>query len=313
MGYVAMSSTLAYSLDSDGRPREAVPIFAREAAILDSTGRGETMSRASVEHDMALSLVELGETAAAERHLHDALDRVMRSDSTHPLPAQALIHYAHAALFDWHLDSAAKYFEVLAEQSRKQGNDYWEGRALFGLAQAQLRLGRITDARSSIARFRQIERKERITRVDDQITDARILDAQLALADGDSATANRLVVQVLRDNRHFEGVRRRIFHSSLILAAETALEQGDAEGALHYARSAREVATSDSLSTRRSAFVGEARLLEARAQLALGDTSAGRGSIELALEALRYGAGAEHPRTIEAGKLLAAITTGSGL
>ena len=312
MSYVGMFATLAYSLDSDGRPREAVPIFEREAAILDSTGRGETMARAAVEHDMALSLMELGETAAAERHLHDALARVMRSDSTHQLPTQPLIHYAHAALFDWHLDSAAKYFAILAKQSREDGNGYWEGRALFGLAQAQLGLGRTADARRSVQRFRQIERQRRITSVDDQITDARILDAWLALSASDSAAANRLAVQVLRDNRYFDGTRRKVFHSSLILAAETALDLGDANGALRYARSARETATSDSLSTRRSALVGEARLLEGRAQLVLGDTSAARGSIELALEALRYGAGANHPRTMEAGELLARLT-GSGL
>jgi serine/threonine-protein kinase len=316
MGYVGMYATLAYSLDQDGRPRDALPIYARQVSILDSTGRGETISRAIVDHDMALSLLQLGETAAAERLLHEVLMRLTRSDSGGQLPAQPLIHYAHTALFESHLDSAAKYFAMLAEQSHKDDDDYWEGRALFGLTQAQLRLGRTADARRSAERFRQIERQKRINSVDDQITDARILDAWLALTDADSATANRLVLEVLRANRYFDGVRRTVFHSALVLAAETALQLGDAEGALRYARSAREKATIDSLSTRRSALVGEARLLEGRAQLALGDTSAARASIELAAEALRYGAGADHPRAIEAAKLLAratGATTGSGL
>ncbi|HET7549848.1 MAG TPA: serine/threonine-protein kinase [Gemmatimonadaceae bacterium] len=312
MEYIGMFSTLAYSLDNEGRAREAVPIFEREAAILDSTGRGETMSRAIVEHDMALSLVELGETSAAEGHLHEVLVRLLRSDSTGHLPAQPLIHYAHAALFECHLDSAAKYFEMLAKQSRAQKNSYWEGRALFGLAQAQLRLGRTADARRSVARFRQIEPRKRINSVDDQITDVRMLDAWLALSQADSAATNRLVVEVLRANGYFDGSRRNVFHSSLILAAETALAVGHAQAALQYAQSARETATSDSLSTRRSAFVGEARLLEGRARLALGDTTAARTDFRLALDALRYGAGADHPRTIEAAKLLA-VTTGSGL
>jgi hypothetical protein len=307
MEYVAMISALAYSLDANGRPREAVPIYAREAAMLDSTGRGGTISRAIVDHNMALSLNSLGETASAEQLLHESLMVLTRSDSSGQLPAQPLIHYGHAALFDWDVDSAARYFEILARQSRRTGNDYWEARALFGLAQAQLRLGRMADARNSAARFRLLEHKERITRVDDQLTDSRMLDALFASRRGDSATAHRLAVAVLRDNGYFGGKRRKVFHSTLILAAETALALGDAKAASGFARSARETATSDSLSLRRSAFVGEARLMEGRAQLALGDTLAARASIELAQEELSVGAGAGHPRAVEAAKLLAAI------
>jgi serine/threonine-protein kinase len=308
MGYVDMYSTLANSLDNEGRPRDAVSIYARQAAILDSTGRGETITRAIVDHNTAVSLLKLGETASAERLLHEVLMRLLRSDSTAQLPAQPLIHYAHAALFEWHLDSAAKYFEMLAKQSRTEDNAYWEGRALFGLAQAQLRLGRTADARRSVQRFRRIERQRRITSVDDQITDARILDAWLALTDGDSAAANRLVVEVLGANGYFDGTRRSVFHSALVLGAESALALGDAKAALQYAQSAREIATRDSLSTRRSAFVGEARLLEGRARLVLGDTTAAWTDFRNALDALRYGAGAEHPRALEAAKLLARTT-----
>jgi serine/threonine-protein kinase len=309
MEYVGMFATLAYSLDQEGRPREAVPVFARAVAILDSTGRGETMSRAIVQHDMALSYMELGEPEIAERLLHETLLRLMRSDSTAQIPDQPLIHYAHAALFDWHLDSAAKYFDLLARQARAQKNMYWEGRALFGLALAQLRMGHIADARRSAERFHQIESVARIRSADDQITNGRALDAWLALASGDSSTANRLIVGALSAQGYFEGARRRVFHSSLILASETALAEGDAAGALSYARSAREGVTTDSLSAREGAFVGEARLHEGRAQLALGDTSDARASIELALQALRHALGAGHPLTIEAEKLRAQVVS----
>jgi serine/threonine-protein kinase len=307
MEYVGMFSTLAYSLDQTGRPREAVPVFARAAAILDSTGRGETMSHAIVQHDMALSFMELGETAIAERLLHETLLRLMRSDSAAQIPDQPLIHYAHAALFDWHLDSAAKYFDLLARQARARKNLYWEGRALFGLAQTQLGMGHIADARRSAERFHQIESGARIQSADDEITNGRALDAWLALASGDSATANRLIVGVLTVQGYFEGARRKAFHSSLILASETALAEGDAAGALGYARSARERATTDSLSARESALVGEARLYEGRAQLALGDTTNARASIELALHALHHALGAGHPLTIDAEKLRAQV------
>ncbi|HET7621122.1 MAG TPA: hypothetical protein VFK39_04375, partial [Gemmatimonadaceae bacterium] len=163
------------------------------------------------------------------------------------------------------------------------------------------------DARRSIARFEQIERQGRIGSVDDEITDGRILDAWLALARSDTATANKLATEVLKENGYFDGKRRKIFHSALILAAESALALGDVRGALQYAQSAGEIATSDSLCATRSAFVGEARLVEGRARLALGDSSAARADFQHALGALRYGAGADHPLTIEAERLFALV------
>ena len=300
MEYVGMFSTLAYSLNKEGHPRDAIPIFTREMAIMDSTGRGETIGRAIVDHDLALTMLDLGETSAAERLLHESLARVARTDPTGQFPAQPLIHYGHAALFDGHLDSAAKYFGILASQSRKAHDDYWEGRALFGLAQAQLRLGRMTDARRSVRRFREVVKGLSIRSTDDQVTDARMLDAWLALALGDTTTARRLTREVLLSNGYFDGQRRRVFHSALILAAETALQAGDAAAALGFARDARELATVDSLSDTQSAFVGEARLVEARALMASGDSASARASFERAYVALKTGAGAEHPLTREA-------------
>ncbi len=81
----------------------------------------------------------------------------------------------------------------------------------------------------------------------------------------------------------------------------------DPARALKLAGDARQLATVDSLADVRSAFVGEARLLEARALLASNDTMAARASIDRALPALRAGAGAAHHRTREAEALAAAL------
>ena len=307
MEYVRMLPTLAYSLDNAGQHRAAIPVYARAMAIMDSTGRGGTMARAVLQHDMSLTFVGLGETAEAERSLHEVLERVAPADPTGQLPAQPLIHYAHVALFNRHVDSASKYFAMLASQSTQERNSYWEGRALFGLAQAQLRLGRLSDARRSAKLFHQVTLKRAIRSTDDQLTDGRILDAWVALATGDTVTAHRLVVDALRSNGYFDGKRQKVFHSALILAAETSLSLGDAAAALDFARAARTTATLDSLCETRSAFVGEAQLVEARALLAGGDTVAARSDLERALAALTSGAGAQHPRTREAEALLAAV------
>ncbi|HEU4613290.1 MAG TPA: hypothetical protein VFS15_14465, partial [Kofleriaceae bacterium] len=307
MLYIGMFSTLAYALEQHGDYRESLAAHRRIMAIMDSTGRGETMDRAVFQHDYALSLLTLGQTAVAERLFHDVLERIGRSDPTGRLPEQPLIHYAHAALFQAHADSAAKYFALLDREGAEDHNAYWEGRALFGLAEAQLQLGRRADAQRTVARFRQVTDTLHITSTDDEVTDPRLLDARLAAFDGDSATAHDLAVQVLRTNGYFDGTRRSIFRSALILAGETALALHRPKEALGYARAVRERAAVDSLTETGSSYIGVARLVEARALLALGDAVGARTSAERALVALRNGAGDAHPRTREAERLVASL------
>lgn len=133
-----------------------------------------------------------------------------------------------------------------------------------------------------------------------------MLDALLAASDGDEAHAHSQVLALLRSNGYFDGRRKKIFRTALILAAESALALGQPAEALRYARDARTTAAVDSLATTRSAYVGEASLVEGRALLALGDRAGARAALGHAVVALRTGAGAEHPRTREAERLASA-------
>jgi hypothetical protein len=305
--YIDMLSTLAGALMNDGDIRAALVAESHAMAMMDSTGRGETMDRAILMHNHAATLSNLGRTADAERLLHDVLERIERVDPAGRIPQQALIHYAHAALFQGDADSAAKYVALLDREGVQTHDLYWQGRALFGLAEAQLQLGRVADARRTVARFRTMSANPHLQHSADQVTDVRMLDALLAFAAGDTASAHAHVVDLLRASGYFDGKRRNRFHMALMLAAETALGLGKPEEALGYARAARETATLDSLTETQSAWVGEARLFEARALLASGDSAGARRASALALEGLRSGAGIEHPRTREAARLLATL------
>ncbi|HEX6536097.1 MAG TPA: serine/threonine-protein kinase [Gemmatimonadaceae bacterium] len=305
--YVGLFSSYAWALEHERAYRAALAQLGRGISILDSSGRGQTIRRSVLEHDMASTLVDLGETAEGERLLHDVLERISASDPTGNLPQQPLIHYAHAALFDGHADSAAKYFAMLDRQATGARDAYWQARAEFGLAEARLRQGDLARARRTAARFREAAPRLFIESTDDELTDARALDARIALAAGDTAGALALARQVLRANGYFDGRLLRRYHSTLMLAAEAALWLGRPADALRFARDARRASALDSLTDTRSAYVGEARLIEARALLASGDTSAARASAERALAALRFGAGEAHPRTREAEGLVAAL------
>ncbi|HSC32366.1 MAG TPA: serine/threonine-protein kinase [Gemmatimonadaceae bacterium] len=305
--YVGMLSASADFLYANHQYGDAIAALRRSIAIMDSTGRGETLSQAALQHNMADILLELGQIAQAENILHDVLDQVARSDPSGRIPEQPLIHYGYAALSEGDADSAATYFAVLASQAKAEHNTYWQGRALFGLALAQLQLGKVADAERSDASLKAIETHLTIRSVDDQLTDSRLIDARLAMLRHDAPAARTLVDDVLRAYGYFDGKRRRVYHAALVLAAEAALGAHQPAAALRYARDARDVSAIDSATLSRSAFVGEAQLVEARALLATGDTTTARGALDSAVAALRAGAGDSHPRTIEAARLRASL------
>ncbi len=294
--YAGLRSTLAYTLDQRGRPREAIGEFQRALAVMDSTGRGGLVARTIMLHNMALAYVELGENVEARRLLAAVIRRMAGADSSGRLPVQALIHYARAALFGAELDSARKYFDVLVRQATADRNRYWQGRGLFGLAEAEIAARNLDAARRTIARFRPLSTDPQLRSSDDEIVDLRMLQALMARAEGDTSLARARVVAMLRDNGYFQGRRRHVMHAGLILAAEVS----PPDSALGYARAALRLATRDSLAATHSAYVGEARLVEGTALLAAGDTANARFSFARAVAALTAGAGPDHPRTREA-------------
>ncbi len=207
-----------------------------------------------------------------------------------------------------HADSSRKYFGMVVAQGVRDTSLYWEGRGLFGLARADVRLGRLAEARRAKARLEQIIAiYPKVQNTDDQVPDGQVLAGWLALAEGDAAAAKAAFLGALKANGYFEGKRKKRLRPVVLLAAESALSLGQIEEALRLAREARAIAAVDSLTVSRSGAVGEARLIEAEALLASGDSAAGRAAAAEALAALRFGAGAGHPRTRQAEGLAAAI------
>jgi tetratricopeptide (TPR) repeat protein len=304
--YLDLEGTLGGALQSVGRVREAMPVYDRIMAGFDRSGRGTLMASTIVRHEKALGLVKLGEMAEAERLFHEAVVRAARADPAGRVHPQPLIHYAETALAQGHADSALKYFGQLFARAVDDTSRYWQGRAAFGLARAQARLNRLADARRTTEIFRGLRADfPQLLRTDDQVPDTEILEGWMALARGDTAAAHARFLAALRTNGFFQGKWRARLRPVAIQAAETALSLGRPETALDLARQAREIATLDSLTEIRSARVGEARLIEGRALLAIGDTGAGRLALGRAVVALRFGAGDDHERSRQAAEWLA--------
>jgi len=308
--YFGIMSGLASALEEGGHPREALATFARAMQGMDSTGRGGMLSRMIMEHDAALSLIRLGETAEAERMLHDVLTRAAAADRHGRIDWQPLIHYAETALTERHADSASKYFAMIVTRADAEANPFWQGRGLFGLARAQIALGQLARARASAARFARVARAyPKVKSTDDLVPDTTILAGILSLANGHAADAQASLLAALRSNGYYEGKRRTRLRPVVLLVARTAIDLGQPATALEYARAAATFATIDSLAAERSGWVGHARLLEAQALLATGDTAGARGAVAAAMRALAVGFGPGHPFTVEAHTLLKSLAT----
>ena len=307
--YALLLDVLGYTLDRQGHIRDAIVEANHAVALHDSIGRGQTTGAAILRHNLGLTYNRLGEVATAESLLYDALSRLREADPTGRIPQQPLIHYAHAALYEMDADSARKYFQTLYDQAVVDTVRYWQGRAAFGLAQAELMLGHVREARQAMEHFRAVSHLPDLKRnTDDQVMNVATLEALLALAAGDTVKASDLVQKTLTDYGYYRSPRRTFtLHSTLMLAAQLQLALGHADSALVFARDARKTATRDSLSETRSARVGEARFIEARAELLKGDTGAARSDAQRAITALRNGAGPRNPRTKAAEAFLARL------
>ena len=308
--YYGMLDALAHALGESGHPREAIATWDRAIGGMDSSGRGGTLDRLVMQHNVARVLVKLGETAEAERMFHDVLIRAGAADRQGRIDWQPLIHYAETAMAQGHADSASKYFGMILRRADAETNPFWQGRGLFGLARAQLALGQLAQARASGARFAKIARAyPPLKKTDDLVPDTTILAGFISLAAGDTAAAQADLLAALRANGFYEGKLHTRLMPVVLLVGRTALDLGDPAVTLRYARAAEATATVDSLTATQSAWVGHAQLLEARALLATGDTAGARHTVTAATRALTAGAGADHPLTAEARALLASLKT----
>jgi tetratricopeptide (TPR) repeat protein len=306
--YAGLLSVLADGLQQAGEEREASGILRRAIALMDSVGRGGTIDRSILRHNLALSLVKIGEIDDAEAIFQEVLRIVQQADPSGWIAWQPLVHYAETALTQAHPDSALKYFQIIVTQAVRDTSLYWEGRGSFGTARALVQLGRLAEARRAKDRLEEIiALHPQVKRTDDQVPDGRTLDGWLALAEGDTAAAKSAFMASLRANGYFEGERRRQLRPVVLLVGECTLALGQEREALEWARQALAIAAVDSLAHARSAAVGEARLLEARALLESGDSNGARAAAHRAWSALRVGAGPQHPQTRAAETLVRSL------
>jgi serine/threonine-protein kinase len=277
-----MMNALADVLRLSGRPREALPIQQRLLGALEDWGRGETDEFASAVAVLERAWSDLGEFAAIDSTLGTLI--AAREQAYGPGQVPTLLAFLHGQnkLRLGQVDSA----------------DLWIGRALRdttqmagalvnwmppALAQLRLEQGRLRDAEAAMARLPGGLRGRRAT--------AALLRARLRDAQGERRAAAALLERELTALYAESPTTQTLFTLPLVTAGEWRLALGDARGADSLARMARSAATLDSLSVTRSALVGRAELVLARALRAQSKTPVAREATQRASIALASGYG----------------------
>jgi tetratricopeptide (TPR) repeat protein len=287
---LAAANALAEVLRLSGRAREAVPQFRRILAELDATGFGDTEAFPNVVGFLSASLAELGEFAALDSSLGGYVRDRERSGGGNVSSALALL-YGYGKLRLGAVDSADRWIRALRDTTQGAGT-----LAIYlaqALAQLRLDQGRLAEAKAAVD---QLPARARGQRATSMMVRARFLDAR-----GDAAGAAALLERELGALWSDGKPRLAMFALPLVTAGEWRLARGDARGADSMARMAREAAAIDSIALGRSALVGRAELLRARALRSLGDRATAKLAAERAIAALGNGYGPGNQWTL-AGK-----------
>ena len=144
MDYVDVLNIVANARENQKRRREALAIYQRLAAMMDSTGRGQTLYRNIIRNNVGIALSNLGEMTAAEPILRETLETFRRSDPGGDVHPAILINYCRTVLFLRQLDTA----ERLVQSSVHQGGGaqrhrdggrrrVWTGRGRAGAGTAR--------------------------------------------------------------------------------------------------------------------------------------------------------------------------------
>jgi len=303
MPYFEVLNTQANAIENVGKGREALDIYRRIDRLLEESGRGKTMFRTVIHNNIGIALSNLGEMTAAEPMLRLAMEEFRQSDPAGDVHPAILINYCRTMLFLRRLDEAGRWYERLYRQATAHNDPNMQDDGAYGMAEVELLRGRFDEAERWIAE----EDRAQARLAEKRTPNAPYLEGTLARARGDLPRARAALRRALAAQGYDRGERTYPMRAVLIHAAEAALDANAPADALEYARAAHGIAASDPVTESRSAYVGEAGLLEARALLASGDAAGARAALTRARAALVAGAGDDHPRVREADALSARL------
>jgi eukaryotic-like serine/threonine-protein kinase len=290
-----------------GRPKEAYALIQKTLRVLEETDAQNTAAISATTHNQALALNQMGEVRAAMERELEAIAATNGNDPTRPLSAPM----------------AQALGRMYTRMNQPAEGEKWARRALAGtkdggyvgaqvialgtLAEALARGGHLDEAASTAAEAALLMTADSDPRERVAAARGRAVVAMLREdAKGAQAAAADLLSALGYPDR--EKVRSsQTSDSQLLLASRIAFSAGDLPLAADLAAYSLEIAGNLARDPRRSANVGEARLILARVQAAQGKIGDARSSIQGAAAALSAGLAPDHPLALEAASFEATL------
>lgn len=268
----------------------------------EEAGRTDTVDFLIERQNDAVRLVAMGEYRSARTIVESLASRWRAVTGDEAAPPWLGLARGRLMLTFGELDEAQSLLEETVRRFRSQDNIDRAAIAEFSLAQVYLRQGRFGDAERLLA---SAESQRPATPGRYTLNTPATVRASLRLAQGKTPEAARLIEDELARMRQTPGESPVVLAAALRVSAKVYLEADDAQRALIFATDA--VATSERTARdpALSAYVGEALLLLAQAQRALGKPGAAAQTAQRAAVSLMNGLGEEHELTRTARALAA--------
>ena len=307
--YSSTLTKLSKFHDDLGERAAAYEFTRRASEALDREGRGGTRDKLVILSNEAADLISFGEVSAALERQAEVIKRsnVGGADPSSRVTFDA--NYGAILTAAGRFDEAIVTLQPLIERAQATKNVFWELRARLFLARALTRAGRYAEAAEALDYVESEYRRDPVMNKA-LLQGVLVSRADLLLRSNKPADAEQLLDSLLKELGYPDKPAATwLLSAALPLAAEIALATGDAVRAESFAVANVALAEKAARDVNQSGDVGRARLIVAKARLALGQSEAGRVSLESALPSLTNGLGSQHPLAIEAQQLLTKVGT----
>lgn len=296
--YAGILSGLAAFNSQAGKPLTAHAYFLKLVELDSRLGRQNSMPGVLSRISLAGSYYRLGQVQKAE-----SMYRSAAADGT-PTGADKVL-YAEMLARLGRNDAAIELIREALVEVDERGHQEFRIRARLALAQTFFRASSLAEAEQSL------EDATRLMQRDEEkfrhfLVVAHRLRAEILLAEGRLSESAEEISLALQRHRAGGDVGPRKA-DIMLTQALVRLAQGEPAHAAESARAAAKLFEENTVDAEQSADVGEALLVLAQAEAALGDVSAARRSLGRAGRALRNGLGADHSLTVLSDRLTAEL------
>jgi len=290
-----------------GRPQDAWAVIEKTLAVLQRTDARNNQARSGALHNQAMALWQMGEVSAALGRETEAFTLVSTEHSDQPAhPVMAAVIGGLLTRMN-HPEEAVVWGERALSSARAGGNLGAEVFALAMLAEVEERLGHHQRAAALAHDAASLIQPDSDPRLRASVAYARTLIALHRHHLHEAQAASAVLLEAIG---YPDSAKLHAFQAAdlqLLLAARVALGSGNPGDAARLSAQALEIATAVARDPQRSATVGEARLVLARARDAQHDRAGAHQAIRGAAQALGAGLSPDHPLALEAAAIEARL------